>query len=231
MPIIRDIRLRLHLDRILRREGLPKNISPNPSIQKVILETLKNIEQGSLLSPAVAYEIFPVEKIINEVDTPIASLISGAREVAAAVCTIGNNLEMRVKNYIDINEPLSALIMDGIGSAAVDILSEKACNIIASAASSRGYMAGSPISPGMQGLPITNQKHLFDLIPAGEIGVTLTDSGTMIPLKSVSMIMGLGFEMKRWKRVEVCATCHLRNTCPHRLRQEGHIISGVHHQS
>jgi hypothetical protein len=217
MPIIRDIRLRLHFDRILRREGLPKNISPNPAIQKAILEMLKHIEQDSLLSPAIAYEILPIEKIFNDGDTPISSLILGAREIAAAVCTIGNRLEMRVKKYIDINEPLSALIMDGIGSAAVDMLSEEACNLIASAASSRGYMAGSPISPGMQGLPITDQKHLFKLIPAGEIEVSLTDSGTMIPLKSVSMIMGLGTEMKRWKRVEVCATCHLRNTCSHRL--------------
>jgi hypothetical protein len=217
MPIIRDIRLRLHLDGVLRREGLPENISPNPAIQKVILEMLKDIEQDSLLSPAIAYEILPVEKIINDGRIPISSLISGSREIAAIVCTIGNRLEMRVKKYIDSNEPLSALIMDGIGSAAVDMLSEEACNLIASVASSRGYMAGSPISPGMQGLPITDQKHLFDLIPAGEIGVSLTDSGTMIPLKSVSMIMGLGPEMKRWKRAAVCATCHLRNTCSHRL--------------
>jgi hypothetical protein len=217
MPIIRDIRLRLHIDRVLRREGLPKNIPPNPAIQKVILEMLKDIEQGSLLSPAIAYEILPVEKIINDRDTPISSLISGSREIAAIVCTIGNRLEIRVKKYIESNKPLSALIMDGIGSAAVDVLSEEACNLIASVASSRGYMAGSPISPGMQGLPITGQKHLFDLIPAGEIGVSLTDSGTMIPLKSVSMIMGLGPGMKRWKRAAVCTICHLRNTCSHRL--------------
>jgi len=217
MPIIRDIRLRLHLDRVLRREGLPKNIQLNPAIKKVIFEMLKDIEQDSLLAPAIAYEILPVEKIISDGRIPISSLISGSREIAASVCTIGNRLEMHVKRYIDNNEPLSALIMDGIGSAAVDMLSGEACNLIASVASSRSYMAGSPVSPGMQGLPITGQKYMFDLIPAGEIGVTLTDSGTMIPLKSVSMIMGLGPEMKRWKRVEVCATCHLRNTCSHRL--------------
>jgi len=217
MPIIRDITLSLHLDRILRREGLPKNTQPNPAIKKVIFDMLRDIEQDSLLAPSIAYEILPVEKIINDGRIPISSLISGSREIAATVCTIGNRLEMRVKRYIDSNEPLSAFIMDGIGSAAVDMLSEEACNLIASVASSRGYMAGSPISPGMQGLPITGQKYMFDLIPAGEIGVSLTDSGTMIPLKSVSMIMGLGPEMKRWKRAAVCASCHLRNTCSHRL--------------
>ena len=217
MPIIRDIILSLHLERILRREGLPKNIQPNPAIKKVIFKMLKDIEQDSLLSPSIAYEILPVEKIINDGQIPISSLISGSREIAATICTIGNRLEMRVKRYFESNEPLSALIMDGIGSAAVDMLSEEACNLISSVASSRGYMAGSPISPGMQGLPITGQKYMFDLIPAGEIGVSLTDSGTMIPLKSVSMIMGLGPEMKTWKRAAVCASCHLRNTCSHRL--------------
>jgi len=228
MPVIRDIKLELPFDQVLRREGFRKNVSPSPVIQKVILEMLDNLEQDPLLDPVIVYEILPVEKMINDKqetgkgpsqDSRIFSLISGAREVAAVVCTIGRRLEMQVKRHIDNNEPLRALLMDGIGSVAVDMLSEEACNLIASAASLRGYTTSSPISPGIQGLSITEQTHLFELVPVSEIGVTLTDSGTMIPLKSASMVIGLGPEMKRWKRIEVCTSCHLRNTCSHRLEK------------
>jgi hypothetical protein len=226
MPVIRDIKLELPFEQLLRREGFRKHVSPSPAIQKVILEMLNNLEHDSLLEPVIAYEIMPVERMINDEqgtgrisrqNSRIFSVISGARELAAAVCTIGKKLEMQVKQFIESNEPLRALLMDGIGSAAVDILSEEACNLISSAASLRGYMAGSPISPGMQGLSITEQTRIFELVPASEIGVSLTDSGMMIPLKSASMVTGLGPEMKRWKRVEVCASCHLRSSCPYRL--------------
>jgi hypothetical protein len=43
---------------------------------------------------------------------------------------------------------LRGMLLDGIGSAAVDSLTEEACKLIADEASSRGYEASSPISPG-----------------------------------------------------------------------------------
>jgi hypothetical protein len=109
------------------------------------------------------------------------------------------------------------MLLDGIGSAAVDSLTEEVCKFIAGEASSGGYEVSSPVSPGMPGLPITEQWQLLKLVPAGEIGVSLTSAGIMVPRKSVSMVMGIGSQMAKWTRAEVCARCHLKKTCPHRI--------------
>jgi hypothetical protein len=109
------------------------------------------------------------------------------------------------------------MLLDGIGSAAVDSLAEEFCGFVTNEASSRGYEAGGPINPGMPGFPITAQWRLLELVPAQEIGVSLTSSGMMIPRKSVSMVMGIGPQMAKWSRAEVCARCSLRETCHYKL--------------
>ena len=105
------------------------------------------------------------------------SLLPGAKELAVVVGTIGPGLEKQVTDYFNRGEPLRGVLLDGIGSAAVDSLTQEVCKFIAGEASSRGYQASSPINPGMPGLPITEQWQLFEMVPAREIGVSLTPRG------------------------------------------------------
>jgi len=91
--------------------------------------------------------------------------------------------------------------------------------LITAEASSRGYQASSPISPGMPGLSITEQWQLLKMVPAQKIGVSLTSSGTMVPRKSASMVIGIGPQMKTWTRAEVCGRCSLAKTCPYRIHE------------
>ena len=90
------------------------------------------------------------------------------------VCTIGVKLEKQVTNYFNWDEPLRGVLLDGVGSAAVDLQTEEVCKLMTTEASSRGYQASSPISPGMASLPITEQRQLLKIVPAREIGVSLT---------------------------------------------------------
>ena len=113
---------------------------------------------------------------------------------------------------------MQALILDGIGSAAVDSLAQEACHFINREASSHGHQASSPISPGMPGLPISEQWQLFQLVPAEQIGVHLTSSAMMVPRKSVSMIIGIGPDMPTWTQAEVCNRCGINKTCHYRVR-------------
>ncbi|MCK4863676.1 MAG: hypothetical protein KAS25_05225, partial [Dehalococcoidales bacterium] len=108
-----------------------------------------------------------------------------------------------------------AMLLDGIGSAAVDILVQEACRFFSGEASKRGLQASSPVNPGMPGLPITEQQNLLELAHAGDIGVSLTSSGVMVPRKSTSMIIATGPVMKTWTQAEICARCNLRETCPY----------------
>jgi len=227
MPLIRDIPLSLKTKEVLRREGFREYSKVRPEIKSLILELLASVKKAHLLEPAIAYEIYSITEMSQRqlslegkavmAGPLLPSLLPEAKKLAVAVGTIGPKLEKQVTDYFNQDEPLRGMLLDGIGSAAVDSLTEEACKFITGEASSRGYQASSPISPGMPGLPITEQWQLFKMVPVKEIGVSLTSSGIMVPRKSASMVIGIGQKMKTWTRAEVCTHCRLRKTCPYRI--------------
>jgi hypothetical protein len=225
MPIIRGININLMPEDVLSRQGFGENARLKAVMQTSTRELLDTVAADGWLAPAIAYEILPVGKeqekksLADKTVWPGSGLppvLAGAKEVAVVVCTIGSTLEKQVRYFSENGEALRALLLDGIGSAAVDKLAGRAEEIIRRESAARHYRASSAVNPGMPGLPITAQPRLLARVPAGEIGVTLSASGTLVPLKSVSMIIGLGQDMPTWTRNEVCAACHLRDTCHYR---------------
>jgi hypothetical protein len=228
MPVIRDIPLNLNIGEVLRRQGFRDHSKIRPETKSLILELLDIVESAHLLEPAVAYEYYKVIRMSpNQVSLEGGKAIHGsllhtafpeAKKLAFVVCTIGPKLEKQVTDYSKSGEALRSTLLDGIGSASVDMLIPEVCRRIASDVSSRGYQASSPVSPGWPGLPITEQWNLFELVNTQEIGVSLTSSGIMVPRKSVSMVIGIGPQMATWTQAEVCARCNLRKTCPYSIR-------------
>ena len=165
MPVIRDIHLSLKTGEVLRREGLGGGAKVRPEIKILIRELLTTVKKSHLLEPAIAYEIYTITELSQWQsslegkpkvrDSLLHSVLPQAKELAIAVCTIGPRLEKQVTDYTSQGELLRGTLLDGIGSAAVDSLTEEVCKFIAGEASSRGYEASSPINPGMPGLPIT----------------------------------------------------------------------------
>ena len=228
MPVIRDIPLSLKTREVLRREGFRGHSKIRPELKNLISELLASVKKTRLLEPAVAYEYYQVtsmspSQVSLEGDKAIQgpllhTIFPEAKELAVVVCTIGPKLEKQATDYFSRSEPLRGMLLDGIGSAAVDMLVPEACRRIASEASPRGHQTSSPVSPGWPGLPLTEQWNLFELVNTQEIGVSLTSSGIMAPRKSVSMVVGIGPQMATWTQAEVCARCNLRKTCPYRIQ-------------
>jgi hypothetical protein len=231
MSIIRDIPLRLKTGEVIRRVGVRGHSKIRPEVQSLILELVAGAQNAHLLEPAAAYETYPIiEKSQKQLSLAgnivvhgplLPSLLREAKELAAVICTIGPKLEKQVANYFNRGEPLRGVLLDSIGNAAVDTLTEQICKFMAVEASSRGCQASSPISPGMTGLPITEQWTLFGVVPAREIGISLTSSGIMVPRKSASMVIGIGPQMKTWTRAEVCDCCSLGQSCRYRIDARG----------
>ena len=228
MPIFRDITLTLDLEQVLRRQGIKQPMSNlTPQIKIIAQELLDMTRNSQLLEPAIAYqthtitEKYPDRIKLSEgkflIGSFIPSALPTAKELAAVVCTIGPKLEEKATRFFSENEPLRGLLLDGIGSAAVDSISEEACQIVAREALSHGYQTSSPISPGMPGLDISVQKSLFELVPAEEIGVHLTSAQIMVPIKSISMVIGIGTKMATWTKAEMCKRCPLKKTCHYKV--------------
>lgn len=102
MPVIRDIRLSLKTDEVLRRQGLGRGTWIRPEIKTVIRESLATAKKTRLLEPAVAYEYYMVtsmngSQISLEGDEAIhgpllPTIFPEAKKLAVLLCTMGPKL-------------------------------------------------------------------------------------------------------------------------------------------
>jgi hypothetical protein len=227
MPVIRDIPLSLKTREVLRRQGLGGGAKVRPEIKILIQEILASVKKNRLLEPAVAYEYYTVNSMNgNQISLDSGEAINGplipaifpeAKELAVILCTIGPKLEKQVTDYSESKEAIRGMILDGIGSTAVDMMTLEVLRRLTGEVSSRGYEISSPVNPGMPGFPLTEQWNLLGLVNGDEIGVSLTASGVLVPRKSASMVIGIGPKMTRWTQAQVCARCSLRETCYYKV--------------
>ncbi len=229
MPILRDIAVKLTLDEVVRAQGIKDYARLKPVMKTAIDEMMALVAADGILEPAVAYQVYPVAGItdshlaLDGTDTVLQGslferLIGDAEAVAVVACTIGPKLEERGAAYFKEGEALRGLLLDGIGSAAAGAVGAEACRRINLVADERGLETGSPISPGGPSFPISQQWPLFSLIPAAEIGMSLSGSGLMMPRKSLSRIIGLGHGLRTWTASDGCDHCNLSKTCAYRAR-------------
>jgi hypothetical protein len=218
LTTLADIRLSLEVAHILEGQGIPPALAPL-EVVAVAQEMLG--EAQALLAPAALYAILPVRGLEHEQvalgpgatfsGSLAARALAGATELAVVVCTIGPALEDRMAALFAAGEPLQALALDGAGTAAVGQLAGMVGVRICDEATTRGLSVGMRASPGQEGWPITQQRVLFDLVPAGKIGVQLTPSCLMLPRKSVSFVVGLGPGLRA--DAVPCDFCSKRERC------------------
>ena len=230
MPVIRDIDLDIGKDDVLRRQGISKRRKVKPETEAATCELLESLKTLHLLQTAVTFEIYDVSEISADhmrlKDSSVllgglfSSVLQKVRQIAIVVCTLGPKLEEASKNYFMAKKPVRGLLLDGIGSAAVDCLEQEACSLISQQATLNGYLASSPISPGMPEFPLSEQRQVLKLAHAAEIGVSLTSSGVMQPLKSASMVVGIGQNVLTWTAAQACASCNMYHICHYRIYNE-----------
>jgi hypothetical protein len=142
------------------------------------------------------------------------SLFEGAERVIAAIVTLGPRLERAVKSAFAGNDPLSAIILDMAGTMLIRNASTHFQRECAARAGAIGLELGPRVCPGCQAVPLEAQKALFSLLDAQSVGVTLTDSLLMTPVKSVSLILPLAASLPERLRVSsMCHTCRHSNKC------------------
>lgn len=144
-----------------------------------------------------------------------AQKLAAAREVFIALCTIGTALE-RYASKVCRHDPALGLALDALGSVAVDALAAEVCSRIADEAQALGLQTTFPISPGLVGWELgIGQRQIFDLLKPDPGLIRLETSGQMIPLKSTSLVIGLGESVDHAS--SACDYCAVRSTCRYQL--------------
>lgn len=216
MEVINELTVVLKTEYILRGQGIdPAKASP------LLIRIASGVidEAGTLIRPAAVCNSRPVleskhEQIIFKggvfAGPLVARAFTGATSLVLALCTIGPKLERRVDELMTA-DPLRAMALDGAGTAAVEEVSRQIKELIISRGEKNGLKAGMKAGPGQEGWPIEQQRLLFGLLPASQIGVRLTESCLMIPRKTISFVVGYGGEM--CTAAVSCDFCSKRKRC------------------
>ena len=100
-------------------------------------------------------------------------------------------------------------MLDAIGSAAVDMAADALAEILRDHEAEAAEALTPPFSPGYCGMPLEEQRVLFSIIQAESIGVKLTTSVFMQPIKSISGLVGIGPREKIDVHGNPCQWCEL----------------------
>jgi hypothetical protein len=213
--LLKDVPLRVDRDEVLRFQGYKKGIDiPDAAVLALFDEALALGE--SLMEPRVVYQASSVTRqgpaLIEaggeRLTIPEVGRLWGTLEaVGAGVCTVGSAIEDRVRELWDRRELPLAVMLDSVGSAAVESLAEYANDLLCQAAIAAGTKVTNRISPGYAGWDTAEQAALFHLCPGDPIGVTLNDSCVMTPGKSISFLVGVGPEARVDHYFTQCRRC------------------------
>ena len=112
--------------------------------------------------------------------------LEGCREAYVFAATAGIGIDRLLVRYKHI-DAVKGMIISAVGSSAVecwcDIINEKIAD---------GKKTSPRFSPGYGGVELKHQRDVIDFLEAEKkIGITLTDSFFMTPVKSVTAFIGI----------------------------------------
>lgn len=223
-PVALDgLPLRIDREAVLRFQGYkPGRDVPARDVLALFDEALALGE--ALMAPRLVYRAVPVtaqgpdviEAGGEALHIPAIGRLWGRLDaVGAAIVTVGAAIERRVAELFDARELPLAMMLDSVGSAAVESAAEYANDLLCQAALPAGLRVTNRVSPGYAGWDTAEQAALFRLCPGAPIGVALNEACFMTPVKSISLLVGVGPDARVDHYFTQCRRCWLRD-CAYR---------------
>ena len=143
-----------------------------------------------------------------------AELAAPAKEVLVGVNTIGAKLDEKVGELNQAGDTLLGYFLDSVGVIALGKTRDALSRIAEAEAAERAWKVGPALAPGsLTGWSVRGQSDLISLLPISNIRVRLSESGVLFPLKSASIIIGIGPDYEKTRVGSVCHLCQNRDTC------------------
>lgn len=152
----------------------------------------------------------------------VPELLKNCSSVILMAATLGSEGEMLLRRS-QVRNMGDAVILDAAASAAVENICDNLCEDLAEQFAPR-YLTDR-FSPGYGDFPFSQQRDFFEVLDiTRKIGVSLSESGFMLPQKSVTALIGVS-DLPQPHRHRGCADCVRYEICE--LRKEGtHCGSG-----
>jgi len=135
----------------------------------------------------------------------VAGQLRKSVQTVVFVCTIGPEMETWSRRMLQDGDPVVGHIIDTVASEAVENAADALHDHIGERMLESGFRITNRYSPGYCDWSVSEQHRLFSFLPQGFCGITLTESALMVPIKSISGIIGAGTTVKRVEYF--CDTC------------------------
>lgn len=205
---------------LLREIGAAK-APRSPSRQRLREEALALLRTERLIEPAYHYRIVPLQphdgpefKVDGTVlHAPMLRPASGRlTALAFGVVTLGERIHARITELFAQRKPALALMLDDLGNDLLMGLSRRVQDRLMADCLRRQLSMAGELHAGDPGLDLDTQARVVELAGGDAIGLRVSAGGLLTPLKSGSMVFGVGENLPpaNWSR---CDTCPSRGRC------------------
>ena len=191
-----------HRDVVLGRQGIPEGhpvSEPVERVAQVAISLYETLAQPKGILSEISLDefrsVFEGEGR-NTLPAPLPAIAERADGLALFAATVGASVSERIRELFEENDPATALMLDGIASERAETAATLLARAFGDSLSERGSVTSDlgvlPYSPGYCGWHITGQRRLFSALKPERIGISLSESSLMSPLKSVSGVLVAG---------------------------------------
>jgi hypothetical protein len=209
------------LGEVLRYLGYPAGVEPNRHLQAIVDDWV--LEAGRRANSQAVYAVFPVTQLRPRsllLETPrgnvefhgaVGEFLGASECVAAFIATAGPEVERLANELTQQGDNLAATIVNAVGAERAEAAETLIIERLRDQAQKCAFAPTLPYSPGYCGMALTEQRTLFSLFGDYDVGVALTESCLMRPLKSISGLIGLGPAERIAALSSPCDRCELYN--------------------
>lgn len=187
---------------VLRYAGYRGDAAPDPEelpLQK-LLEKCRRIIRPACCKASFSYD--EAEQTIKTAGynsdgrlvlpgESIKEFLSGADECVIFAATLGMEIDMEIRR-LEIREPFEALMLDAAATAATEALAEYCQRKIEEELREKRKCINGRFSPGFGDMPLSFQKDVSLLLGMQKnLGISLSPSFLMTPMKSITAIVGV----------------------------------------
>lgn len=149
------------------------------------------------LQPQFCYRVVTELPVGFSIGKIIERQLRGAEAYALFIATAGSAYEDYQQRLKEEGDVVRMYIADALGSVIAEHCADRMEECVQESIDKLHWHHTNRFSPGYCGWDVSQQQLLFPLFGGQTCGVTLTDSSLMLPIKSVSGIIGLGSEVRK----------------------------------
>ncbi len=189
------------------------DVQPDEATQHETQAVIEDVRQW--LSPRFCYQVVPQQPDFD-MGKIILRQLRGAEAYVLFICTSGEEFEDYQQCLKGKNDMVRIFIADALGSVIAEKCADKMEEHLQESIDKLHWYHTNRFSPGYCGWHVSQQQLLFPLFQGHTCGVRLTESSLMVPIKSVSGIIGVGEKVR--KLDYTCGLCDFKQCYKRKLK-------------